>query len=68
MTRMQLCPTNKTVYADAASAWRRLCEIRAEYRQHEATYRTRKRCPKRIYQCEQCGWWHLTSADKLVSP
>ena len=66
--RMFLCPSGKQSYADASSAWARLCEIRNEVRRTERTYNLRRRCPRRIYQCPDCGLWHLTSADRMVSP
>jgi hypothetical protein len=51
---LQLCRTGKTCFFDAATAWRRLCEIRREkLRDHDR--------PRRIYLCPICGFWHLTS-------
>jgi hypothetical protein len=50
---LRLCPTGKWGFFDAKTAWQRLCQIRKD---------PRAGCvPRRIYQCEHCGLWHLTS-------
>jgi hypothetical protein len=65
--RLFLCPTGKMTFGDAATAWARLCEIRADMRADERRGPVTRRCPKRIYQCTHCGYWHLTSERRMVS-
>jgi len=63
---MNLCPSGKKSYGDASAAWARLVEIRNETRVLARVYDLKRRCPKRIYKCPVCSFWHLTSADRMV--
>ena len=60
--RIYLCSSNKHAYTDAASAWSAMCSMRNEVRH---TVNANRRCPRRIYQCPECGFWHLTSTDRI---
>ena len=59
--KIKLCPSGKHAYPDAASAWRTLCAMRNGAR-HAVNFT--RRCPRRIYECPHCGFWHLTSVDR----
>lgn len=52
------CPkTGKSSFADQASAeeWMRSLWKRAD----------RVKTPTKVYRCEHCGWWHMTSSHNV---
>jgi predicted RNA-binding Zn-ribbon protein involved in translation (DUF1610 family) len=53
--RLKLCPSNKWTFYSAQDAWKRLCELKVLNRGKDC------KVPSRIYQCPDCGYWHLTS-------
>ena len=56
---MRKCSTNKRVYESYDSAVSALIEARTRF-----DY-TKDRGPVTVYQCEECGYYHLTSQGKM---
>jgi hypothetical protein len=53
-----VCPSGKTgSYPDERSALAGLAEVRAI----NALYHPRRQAPTRVYECDLCPCWHLTS-------
>jgi len=52
-----LCRTEKTAYPDEETATTALLEIRAASELHNRNRKT----PVRVYECQFCGDFHLTS-------
>lgn len=56
MSTIRICSSDKKTFLNASDAWKRLCDLRTLGRRTGNTY-----YPIRVYECPECGGWHLTS-------
>ena len=61
MNRIRICSSEKRTFLTAQDAWRRLCELRRIDR------KVGRKHPIRVYECPECGGWHLTSTKNRTT-
>lgn len=63
--RLSLAKCPKVTYRDFVTACLALADVqrRAESGEWRHPGETGK-MPQRVYRCDRCGWWHLTSKER----